>query len=684
MYNQHPPSSIRRLALHILCLAVIFSLLAPGCTSLPPVPSSPFRLDQLDTSPLQGKVIMIDPGHGGKYGGAAGKTGLKESEVNLGVALYLWGALQSAGVNTVMTRTADTTVAPYSHAHVRTDLLARSMMSNALNPDLFVSIHHNSNIHHPRKNDLEVYYKLTDPGASREVAACVMKRLRDTFAIAPARVLPGNYSVLRNTGTTAILGEASYISHRQNEKRLSLHRFLKLEAEAYFLGILDYFARGVPRILDLTPRGDVCTQAQPEVTAWIEDEAHGKGIDPDSVKLYLDDVEVQHLYDPLTGKVSYIPPHPLAGGEHTLRLEARNRGGNSARPVRAVFSVKLPPATIAVSPMVATIPPDGRSRSRITATVLDGNRNPVTDGTMVTFSTSAGELTERLVPTSSGTAITHLVAGYLREEAEVVASCADLKGSCTVVFGTPDKGIVELSLVNGAGDPVEGAALACGKELCCTTDRLGYCFYRPDRGEEIPFSIWKDGYLPVKGSFSLQGREIMRESVVMQPLADGLWWNKTVVINPHSGQEGDEAGLQTARFLKEMLKLAGARAVLTREGDTISAPPQSVVMAESVNAHLLITLDSKKGSYLGYYFSSARGKLLARSIGRALDDVLSCKKVKLVESSDFTVVHSSMPAVVVNLDRRACKRLPRDKEERAWAEAQALYQGLCSYLQQIP
>ena len=152
-----------------ITLISALSFLILGCASMPSLPSSPFQLDQLDLSPLKGKVIVIDPGHGGKYSGAVGKMGLKESEVNLGVALYLWGALQSAGAKPVMTRTADTTVASPAHKQLRADLLARSMVSNTVNPDLFVSIHHNSNTHRPQKNNLEVYYKLTDPGASREL-----------------------------------------------------------------------------------------------------------------------------------------------------------------------------------------------------------------------------------------------------------------------------------------------------------------------------------------------------------------------------------------------------------------------------------------------------------------------------------------------------------------------------------
>jgi len=224
-------------------LLVIFSLIIPSCVSMPSLPSSPFQLDRIDTTALRGKVIVIDPGHGGRYRGAIGKMGLKESDVNLGVGLYLWGFLQRAGARTVMTRTADTTVVfPYS-TQLRDDLRARSKICNELNADLFISIHHNSNINDSKKNNLEIYYKLIDPGPSRELAECIMERIRDTLEVEKAQVLPGNYSVLRDTTSTAILGEASYLTHRENERRLTLHGFLRFSwiSEVRSRGIFSWY-----------------------------------------------------------------------------------------------------------------------------------------------------------------------------------------------------------------------------------------------------------------------------------------------------------------------------------------------------------------------------------------------------------------------------------------------------------
>ena len=60
-----------------------------------------------DPSVLSERRIVIDPGHGGEYDGAMGADSLSEAEVNLGVALYLWGLLREAGAEVHMTRSTD-------------------------------------------------------------------------------------------------------------------------------------------------------------------------------------------------------------------------------------------------------------------------------------------------------------------------------------------------------------------------------------------------------------------------------------------------------------------------------------------------------------------------------------------------------------------------------------------------
>ena len=55
----------------------------------------------------EGKVILIDPGHGGIDGGAQSKNGTIEKEINLQIALKLKQSLEEKGYKVCMTREAD-------------------------------------------------------------------------------------------------------------------------------------------------------------------------------------------------------------------------------------------------------------------------------------------------------------------------------------------------------------------------------------------------------------------------------------------------------------------------------------------------------------------------------------------------------------------------------------------------
>ena len=86
-------------------------------------------------------VVVIDPGHGGKFPGAH-YAGVYEKELTLKVALKL-GALVEAempGVKVVYTRTTDKTLG----SDLASDLQARADIANKAAGDLFLSIHVNA------------------------------------------------------------------------------------------------------------------------------------------------------------------------------------------------------------------------------------------------------------------------------------------------------------------------------------------------------------------------------------------------------------------------------------------------------------------------------------------------------------------------------------------------------------
>ena len=82
------------------------------------------------------KRVVIDAGHGGFDPGAVSKSGLKEKDITLDIALRLHEKLKKEGkVKSFLTRTSDYYV----------PLSARTVVANQFRADLFISIHINAN-----------------------------------------------------------------------------------------------------------------------------------------------------------------------------------------------------------------------------------------------------------------------------------------------------------------------------------------------------------------------------------------------------------------------------------------------------------------------------------------------------------------------------------------------------------
>ena len=269
---------------------LVITLIACAPKPRPPQPSFYDRLaeplDTLDIRSVAGRKIVIDPGHGGVFRGAIGLEGLDEADVNLGVALYLWGLLDDAGAQVFLTRKVDRDFVDGDRLALRKDLEARVALTDSIAPDVFMSLHHNADFAGDRTfNEIQIYHKIGDDGPSLDIARIVARHLRGNIGETKTRVLPGNYYVLRNSKVPAILCEPSYISNPHVESKLKLADKQRLEAEVYFLALIDYFGRGIPGIESLSPEGNIAT-AMPRIEVVFEEEAV---IDLASVAIHLDD-----------------------------------------------------------------------------------------------------------------------------------------------------------------------------------------------------------------------------------------------------------------------------------------------------------------------------------------------------------------------------------------------------------
>lgn len=104
-----------------------------------------------------GKVIYIDPGHGGLDAGAINKDKY-EKDINLKISLKLEKRLGDLGAIVLMTRNSDYDLAkPNASGRKRSDLLQRSNLINNSDCDMFLSIHLNSDIS-KSWNGAQVFY----------------------------------------------------------------------------------------------------------------------------------------------------------------------------------------------------------------------------------------------------------------------------------------------------------------------------------------------------------------------------------------------------------------------------------------------------------------------------------------------------------------------------------------------
>lgn len=198
-------------------------------TRLPPA------VPQATPAPLQGRVILVDAGHGGYDGGArAGSSGLWEKEINLQVAGALQAALEDQGATVVMTRTEDRDFA----SSKRADLDGRLQMARDNRADMLLSIHMNQ-YHQPRESGPQVFYRKGQE-ESRLLAGCIQAAMIHHLQPKKQRsALAGDYYML-SLDMPSVLVECGFLSNPEEEKMLLDPAYQQKLARAVTEGILEF------------------------------------------------------------------------------------------------------------------------------------------------------------------------------------------------------------------------------------------------------------------------------------------------------------------------------------------------------------------------------------------------------------------------------------------------------------
>jgi N-acetylmuramoyl-L-alanine amidase len=278
---QYKPDTLRLVFDHNKPLKMRYSIergvliIDPGVEAIskgPQVASTP------KTVPTSNKIIVIDPGHGGKDPGAVGYKKYREKVVVMQIASELSRLLKKAGFRVYMTRTNDRFI----------KLRDRTNYANKKQADLFISLHANAvaEKNANKANGIETYFlsNNTSSGSERAKRVAKMENSKDLqdvnfygqqdfinilnrekiikserlahdlqrnmlailskhHDVKDAGVREGPFWILVGAQMPAVLVEVGFITHPTEAQRLVNKQYQQWLAEGLANGIEQYFLK---------------------------------------------------------------------------------------------------------------------------------------------------------------------------------------------------------------------------------------------------------------------------------------------------------------------------------------------------------------------------------------------------------------------------------------------------------
>ena len=202
-------------------------------------------------TPKMPKIVVLDPGHGGKDSGAIGKRNVYEKLAVLSIALRVRKKLQAKNIKVYMTRSTDRFLT----------LEQRSAYAKKVGADLFISIHADA-AGSPSASGIETFvmtaqgYDSTNSFGKGEKGPSGAGNKRDAANAILGYSIQANlfkqvhridrglrrarFAVLRNAPCPAVLVECGFLSNPTEEKLMLDKRYRDKLAQGITNGILGY------------------------------------------------------------------------------------------------------------------------------------------------------------------------------------------------------------------------------------------------------------------------------------------------------------------------------------------------------------------------------------------------------------------------------------------------------------
>ena len=178
---------------------------------------------------LAGKVVVIDPAHGGADPGVAAH-GLTEAAVVEDLAARIEGRFVATGVQAYLTRRPGD----------GPDQVARAAFANATDADLVISLHVDGSTSPLPEGTATYYYGSAAGDTSRigqRLAELLQREVVARTGLLDCRVHAKTYDLLRHTRMPAVRLEAGYLTSAKDAQRLADPAFRDLVADAVVVAV---------------------------------------------------------------------------------------------------------------------------------------------------------------------------------------------------------------------------------------------------------------------------------------------------------------------------------------------------------------------------------------------------------------------------------------------------------------
>lgn len=187
---------------------------------------------------LIGKIIYVDPGHGGNDPGAMSNTFL-EKDMNLLLSQKLAKYLTGKGAIVYLTRDGDYDLSKSTINHKRNDLYNRVKLINSSNADMYISMHLNASPSN-KWNGIQIFYS-NILEENKEIATVITDTMRSNLKNIRDIKKENGYYMYSKLKVPGVLVEAGFISNANDNYKMRQPEYQDILIKNIALGIENYF-----------------------------------------------------------------------------------------------------------------------------------------------------------------------------------------------------------------------------------------------------------------------------------------------------------------------------------------------------------------------------------------------------------------------------------------------------------